>query len=216
MLLGIVSHDLRNPLNSVVMGTAMLLDHSELPPAQMKILLRVKSSSHRMVRMIADLLDFERSRQEGIPIVRTSVALRGVVAQVVEEMELSHPTRTIEFSENGEAMGKWDADRFAQVASNLIGNAVQHSPANTAVGVSLTETRDTIVIEVSNEHTSPIPAHDLGRLFEPFRRGKQSTGLGLGLFIVKQIADAHGGSVTAVSLGDRTSFSVTLPRTNAQ
>lgn len=215
MLLGIVGHDLRSPLNSVVMGTALLLEHSELPPAQVKILLRVKSSSLRMARMIADLLDFERSRQGGIPIVRTSVALRGVVAQVVDEMDLIHPTRTIEFSENGEAMGRWDADRFAQVASNLIGNAIQHSPPNTTVGVSLTETRDTIVIEVSNEHASPILADDLGRLFEPFRRGEQSTGLGLGLFIVKQIADAHGGSVTAVSLANRTSVTVTLPRTNA-
>ncbi len=216
MLLGIVGHDLRNPLNSVVMGTAMLLEQGELPPAQVKILLRVKSSSHRMVRMIADLLDFERSRQGGIPIVRTSIALRDVVAQVVEEMELSHPARTIELSENGAAMGRWDADRFAQVASNLIGNAIQHSPANTAVGVSLTETRDTIVIEISNEHTNAIPPDDLRRIFEPFRRGNHSSGLGLGLYIVKQIAEAHGGSVTAVSRADRTSFSVTLPRTSAR
>ncbi len=215
MLLGIVGHDLRNPLNSVLMGTTMLLEHGELPPAQVKILLRIKSSSHRMARMIADLLDFERSRQGGIPIVRTNIALRPIVAQVVEEMELSQPTRTIELYANGEAMGAWDADRFAQVASNLIGNAIQHSPANTAVRVSITDTRDSIVLEVSNEHAGAIAADDLSRIFEPFRRGKQSSGLGLGLYIVKQIAEAHGGAVTAVSEANRTSFTVTLPRTNA-
>ncbi len=212
MLLGIVGHDLRNPLSTIVMGAAMLLDHSELPAAQTKVLQRIRSSSNRMVRMIADLLDFERSRQGGIPIARADISLRVVVAQVVDEMEMSHPTRTIEFSSNGDGLGGWDADRFAQVVSNLVGNAAQHSPAGTPITVSLTETRDKIVVEVSNEHASAIPGDDLSRLFEPFRRGKRSTGLGLGLYIVRQIAEAHGGSVGATSNSDRTTFFVTLPR----
>ncbi len=212
LLLGIVGHDLRNPLDSILMGTSILLEHGELPPPHVKTLMRVRSSSRRMVRMIADLLDFQRSRQGGLPIARTPVALRDVIAQVVEEMEVSHPTRAITFSDNGRAMGSWDADRFAQLVSNLVGNALQHSPVSTAVDVSMKESGDAIVIEVANEHASPIPADALRRLFEPFRRGPKSSGLGLGLYIVKQIAAAHGGSVEAISRADRTSFTVTLPR----
>ena len=212
MLIGIVGHDLRNPLSTIVMGAALLLDHSDLPAAQIKVLQRIRSSSKRMERMIAALLDFERSRQGGIPIARTDMALRVVVAQVVEEMELSHPTRTIKFSSNCDGLGGWDADRLAQVVSNLVGNAVQHSPLETPIMISLTESGDELVLEVSNEHACAIPADDLSQLFEPFRRGKQSTGLGLGLYIVKQIAEAHGGSVGATSHADRTTFVVTLPR----
>ena len=193
MLLGIVGHDLRNPLNTVVMGTSMLLDRGDLPAGHIKTLQRIKTSSHRMVRMIADLLDFERSREGTIPITRREIALRDVVAQVVEELEVSHPTRTLELVARADGRGSWDADRLAQVVSNLVGNALQHSPPDAPVTISLAESAESVVIEVSNAHRGAISEDDLRRIFEPFRRGKESTGLGLGLYIVQQIAKAHGG-----------------------
>ncbi|MEO9195017.1 MAG: ATP-binding protein [Polyangia bacterium] len=129
---------------------------------------------------------------------------------------MSHPTRNIELRAVGDGSGSWDADRFAQVVSNLVGNAVQHSPVSTPVTVSVIDTGDEVVIEVSNEHTHAIAAEDLSRIFEPFRRGKESGGLGLGLYIVKQIAEAHGGSVAAQSHSERTTFCITLPKSSAR
>lgn len=212
MLLGVVGHDLRNPLNTVVMGTSMLIESADLPTGHLKSLLRIKKTGLRMSRMIADLLDFERSRDGTISITRSDICLRDVIAYVVEEMEISHPTRTIQLVVNGNGRGLWDADRFAQVISNLLGNALQHSLPSTTVTVSLEETSQEVVLEVSNVHRQVIPAEELLRIFEPFRRGKESTGLGLGLYIVQQVAKAHGGSVAASSHSERTTFSVVLPR----
>jgi len=192
MLLGIVGHDLRNPLNTVVMGTSVLISRGDLPLGHLKTLQRIKATSQRMARMIADLLDFERSREGAIPISRTNIALRDVVTQVVEEIEVSSPTRVIELTVQGEGEGAWDADRLAQIVSNLVGNALQHSPPDTAVIVCLREAADTVALEVSNVHKSPISEDDLKHIFEPFRRGKESTGLGLGLYIVQQIANVNG------------------------
>jgi signal transduction histidine kinase len=215
MLLGIVGHDLRNPLNTVVIGTSMLIESGDLPAGHLKTLLRVKKTALRMARMIADLLDFERSRAGTIPIARQNICLRDVIAQVVDELEVIHPTRTIEYVDHGEGQGNWDADRLAQVVSNLLGNALQHSPPNTPVTISLSETIEQVVIEVRNAHIQVIPAEDLRHIFEPFRRGAESTGLGLGLYIVQQVAKAHGGRVDARSEPGRTIFSLQLPRSAA-
>ncbi len=215
MLLGVVGHDLRNPLNTVVMGTSMLIERGDLPAGHVKSLLRIKKTGLRMARMITDLLDFERCREGTIPIMRADICLRDVIAQVVEEIEISHPTRTIQLVVHGDGRGLWDADRFAQVVSNLVGNALQHSPPSTTVTVSFVETSHQVVLEVSNVHRQPIPEEELRRIFEPFRRGKESTGLGLGLYIVQQVAKAHGGSVAASSHSERTTFSVELPRLEA-
>jgi signal transduction histidine kinase len=212
MLLGIVGHDLRNPLSTVVMGTSLLIEGGDLPAGHVKTLLRIKKTALRMSRMIADLLDFERCQQGTIPIAREDNCLRDVVAQVTEELEVIHPTRTIEYIAHGDGQGNWDADRLAQVVSNLLGNALQHSPPNTPVRISLTETINNVMIQVRNEHRKAISEQDLMHIFEPFRRSKESTGLGLGLYIVQQIAKAHGGRVDATSEAEYTTFTVELPR----
>jgi signal transduction histidine kinase len=212
LLLGIVGHDLRNPLNTVVMGTSMLIERGDLPAGHVKKLLRIKAASLRMTRMIADLLDFERSREGTIAISRSTLRLRDVITQVLEEIEVSHPTRTLQLVADSDGLGAWDADRFAQVISNLIGNALQHSPSHTPVTVALEESLEEVILEVSNVQRQAIRAADLSDVFEPFRRGKDSTGLGLGLYIVQQVAKAHGGSVEAKTHLDRTTFTVRLPR----
>lgn len=213
LLLGIVGHDLRNPLSTMLMATSMLIERGDFPAGHVKSLLRIKTSGLRMTRMIADLLDFERSRDGTIPITRTEICLRDVITQVVEEIEIGHPTRTIQVVADGDGRGQWDADRFAQIVSNLVANALQHSPPHTPVSVSLRETGERVAFAVSNLPSRPaIGDRELRELFQPFRRGRESTGLGLGLYIVQQIARAHGGSVAASWDSDLTTFSVEMPR----
>ena len=215
-LLGVVGHDLRNPLNSIIMGVALLLASGDLPEPQLKVARRVQSSARRMTRMIADLLDFERSREGAIPIVRKQGRLLEVVTQAIDELAVHHPPGTVRLHAPAECAGAWDADRLTQVVSNLVGNAIQHSPAGSPVTVGLAERGDTIILEVSNQNLAgPIPPEDLPRIFNAFRRGKHSSGLGLGLYIVQLIARAHGGAVTVQSVPQSTTFRVELPRTIA-
>jgi len=172
-----------------------------------------------MTRMIADLLDFTRSRLGGgFPIDTRRMNLRDLCETVIEELELAYPERTIEFDARGDAWGNWDPDRMAQVVSNLAGNALQHSPETSTVRVELSDEGERVVLEAANAGPA-IPADVLPHVFEPGRRGppergrKESSGLGLGLYIVRQIVLAHGGDIAVRSSAtEGTTFTVGLPR----
>ena len=124
---GIVSHDLRNPLTAIVTSAHLLLRYGELPERQARVVARIASSADRMARMIDDLLDFARSKLGGeFPIHRRRIDLRQICEQTVEELEFAF-TRQVKLEANGDLWGDWDPDRIAQVISNLVGNAVQHS-----------------------------------------------------------------------------------------
>ena len=208
---GIVSHDLRNPLTAIVTSAHLLLRYGELPERQARVVARIASSADRMARMIDDLLDFARSKLGGeFPIHRRRIDLRQICEQTVEELEFAY-TRQVKLEANGDLWGDWDPDRIAQVISNLVGNAVQHSDGD--VKVTLRGEADVVVLETHNGGP-PIPHEVLSHIFEPGRRGDaRSGGLGLGLFIVQQIVLAHGGSIEVTSNdGDGTKFTVALPR----
>jgi PAS domain S-box-containing protein len=216
---GIVGHDLRNPLSAIVTAAQLLLRHGSLPERHSRAISRILSSGDRMARMIDDLLDFTRSRLGGgFPIERRRVDLSELCAQVIEELELAYPERNVEFHRDGDAWGSWDPDRLAQVVSNLIGNALQHSPENAVVRVDLRDRGDRVELETCNEGP-PIPPDVLPHIFEPGRRGPSgrgraaSNGLGLGLYIVQQIVLAHDGSISVRSSKEEaTRFCVVLPR----
>jgi PAS domain S-box-containing protein len=215
---GIVGHDLRNPLSAISTAAQLLLRHglSERPA---RTAARIANTAERMTRMIADLLDFTRSRLGGgFPIETRRMNLRDLCETVIEELELAYPERTIEFDVRGDAWGNWDPDRMAQVVSNLAGNALQHSPDSSTVRIELRDEGERVVLETSNAGP-PIPPQVLPHLFEAGRRGppgrghKESSGLGLGLYIVRQIVLAHGGDIAARSSAtEGTTFSVWLPR----
>ena len=216
---GIVGHDLRNPLSAIVTAAQLLLRHGSLSERHSRAISRILSSGDRMARMIDDLLDFTRSRLGGgFPIARRRVDLAELTAQVIEELELAYPERSVELHRDGDAWGSWDPDRLAQVVSNLIGNALQHSPENAVVRVDLRDKGDRVELETCNEGP-PIPHEVLPHIFEPGRRGPSgrgraaSNGLGLGLYIVQQIVLAHDGSISVrSSQDDGTRFCVVLPR----
>jgi signal transduction histidine kinase len=210
--MGMLAHDLRQPLNAIFMAATALstkLDANQSAASVIQL-----RAAGRMKRMIAELLDFTRIRPEtGMPIQRQRMSLAGAALSVVEELRASHPHRIIRFSAIGECEGDWDPDRLAQVCSNLICNALEHSDRGSEVDVSVESTGfDTVRLVIGNGGKT-LPEDTLGQLFLPFRRGadRAGGGVGLGLYIVHQIVTGHGGSVIAKSENNRTELVVELP-----
>lgn len=211
-----VGHDLRTPLNNVVISAELL---SALDKPDPHVLARLRSSAARMSKMIDELFDLARARLSGgIPIQRQAdVDLAQVAEKIVAELVAgaNASARPLELSAHGNTRGDWDPDRLGQVLSNLLGNALRHGQAEGPIRVVLDGTApEQLMISVVNR--GQIPPDVLPCLFEPFRRGmarsSRSEGLGLGLFIVQQIVVAHGGTIRAESVSGLTTFTVVLPR----
>jgi PAS domain S-box-containing protein len=215
MFAGIVGHDLRGPLSTIVMAGQLLLGYVGEPKA-VRTIERLLNSADRMQRMISQLLDFARARADGgIELDRRPTELPDVARDVIEEVRLARPDWKIELVVEGNVRGDYDGNRLSQVFSNLIGNAVQHGSPDTPLIVRIDgRERDAIRVEVKNRGT--IPPEVLPILFSPFRGSQQkalrSQGLGLGLFITDHIVQAHGGSIAAESFDDWTAFRFALPR----
>jgi sigma-B regulation protein RsbU (phosphoserine phosphatase) len=218
-LIGIVSHDLRNPLNAIALAASVLLKSEELDERQRRNAIRILTSAERATRMIRDLLDFTQARQGGgIPLQRRPADLHELVHTVVDEMQPTHSDRPIQVEQSGDAAGEWDPDRLAQVITNLLGNALQYSPPDTPVTVTTRAGPEWVTVEIHNAG-GPIAPEVLPRIFEPLERGghqqpgRQGRSIGLGLFIVRHIVLAHGGTVSVRSTAeDGTTFTVRLPR----
>ncbi|HEY6910739.1 MAG TPA: ATP-binding protein [Myxococcales bacterium] len=220
-LLGIVSHDLRSPL-SVIQTSVDLLDrlpHSS--PQAGPVRERIRGATARIDRIISDLLDFTRvQRAGGIPVLHAPVDLDAVCRGAIAEIESTMPDRAIEFSSTGDGMVSGDPDRIAQMMDNLIGNALKFSTPGTPVCVHRLTEGGRAVLRVANA-APPIPAEARVHLFDAFYRapqpqgGTRQRGSGLGLFIARAIAEAHGGTIElAYSDAERgTEFRVELPLT---
>src|SRR5438132_1643693 len=218
-LIGIVGHDLRSPLSSVVVGAELMLKRGMLHDADAKVTARIARSAERMAKIISQLLDFTRSRLGGgMRIEPREVDLAEICAQVIAEVETVHPDRAVSFEADSDVRGVWDRERLAQVVSNLVGNAIAYGKADGAVSVVLRDEGDSVTLSVHNEGPA-IPAEVLPAIFDPFRRqarrtSRNSDGLGLGLFICRELVAAHGGEISAQSTdGAGTTFTVRLPRT---
>jgi signal transduction histidine kinase len=212
--LAIVGHDLRNPLNAVLMSTA-LLEHVSHDPLQRRSVERISSAAKRMSRMIDDLYDLTRVRMSGgIPLQpRPDVDVGEIAERVVNELGATYAGRAVCIERLGDTRGLWDHDRLGQVLSNLVGNALRHGTPGAPVRVRIDGTvPHEVILQVQNGGV--IPKDLLSRLFEPFRRGPgtQRDGLGLGLFIVQHLVRAHGGDIEVTSSGDLTCVRMRLPR----
>jgi signal transduction histidine kinase len=169
--------------------------------------------------MIRDLLDFTRARLGGgIPITRVPADLASVCGHVIEEVALAWPDRKLVTSMPARLDAYVDADRFSQVLTNLLSNALQYSPAGTEVTAALRAAGGSAVLDIHN-HGAPIPEDFLPKLFEPLQRAAaacdhSSRSIGLGLYIVKQLVRAHSGTIEVVSTAEAgTTFTVRLPLT---
>jgi PAS domain S-box-containing protein len=217
-LIGIVSHDLRNPISAIITSADNLMKRYGLDERQGRAIARILSSAERCNRMLRDMLDFTQARLGGgIPVVRKPMDLHLFARLVLDEVQLAWPQRRLERVQGGDAQGEWDADRLAQVLTNLVNNALSYSPEESPVRVETRGEAEAVVLSVHNAGPA-IPPEQVPRLFQPMKRGertgeKQGHGLGLGLFIVKHLVDAHGGTLEVRSAeGQGTTFTVRLPR----
>ncbi len=215
--IAMLGHDLRNPLSSMVLGAELLTTSEALPQRDLAVAARILASGRRMTRMVSDMLDLTRTRLgSGIPVTLAPMDLAAVCQQICDELEVIHPGRRLQLECSGELNGVWDADRLAQVMSNLVGNALQHGAESEPVRVTVRGGDADVVIEVENAGEPIDPGH-LRRIFEPMvheaRQGDRNRrGLGLGLFIAREIVTSHGGTVGVTSSSTATTFTVRLPR----
>jgi PAS domain S-box-containing protein len=211
---GILGHDLRNPLNAISMAVTLM---KRKGTGDLTRLDRIQSSTVRMSNMVAQLLDLTRSRLAGgISVERKPTDLLVVTAETIDELRLVNPGRDIRLEEAGGIDGRWDPDRLAQVVSNLVGNALQHGDPSKPITVRLLPVDDGVRFVV-HSFGPVIPPEVLSVIFDPYRRTTVRTagtrGLGLGLFISQQIVAAHNGTIECRSTEEEgTTVTVTLPQ----
>jgi signal transduction histidine kinase len=212
-LIGIIAHDLRNPLNSVVMAATLLRDEPGASSSTRRLAERIVQSGGRMGRMVDELVDFTRMRfGADLQLNLEVLDLSEVCLEILEEFRVGARTEIV-FLESASVFGYWDRDRLCQLISNLVGNAVEHAAPASQVIIEVRHEGERGVFRVSNRG-APIPPDALPFIFELFRRvagrplGKH---LGLGLFIADQIARAHKGVIEVESNSSSTTFTVRLP-----
>jgi signal transduction histidine kinase len=207
--IAILAHDLRTPLTAIEM-VAESMARRDPSPRNLTQTERIIRAARRMDAMTRDLLDFARIGDGGLPMARTEADLGQVVREAIEEVGAAHPERPIDVDLSGDLSGNWDAERLQQALANLVANAVQYGTGEIAVRAR--RRGADVELMVWNEG-APIPESRIGHIFEPFERGHAGgTGLGLGLYIVREIVRAHGGSVRVSSSREGgTLFTLVLP-----
>jgi signal transduction histidine kinase len=217
MFLGVLGHDLRSPLNTILLTSQLLSRLSPDAPVT-QYTARLMRSGERMRALLDDLLDYSRgSLGLGIAIHRAPVDLAAVCNEEIDLLRSALPGRSLDFETEGPVQGSFDGSRIREVLANLVLNAAKYGSEGGRIRVRLSGDGQRVTLCVVNEGAS-IPGDELGAIFEPLRRGAlqsteeatELTSLGLGLFIVREIARAHGGEVDVVSAQGMTTFSVTL------
>ena len=213
MFLGILGHDLRNPLGAIMMSAGRLMANEEFEKTATLLL----HSAQRMKKIIDDLLDFTRSRLgSGIPIHPVDMDMGAVCQETIAEIAASHPDTALRFQSSGQLTGRWDSARIGQAISNIIGNAVQHGAADAPVTITARGDDSGVVVSVHNDGR-PITPGTLENLFTPMRRGagdpNSSGSLGLGLYIAGAIVAGHNGHIGVESSAELgTTFIISLPQ----
>jgi len=214
--IAVLGHDLRNPLGAISAGSELLaLMLKEDDSRARSVVDKMRRSVVRMTRLIDDVTDFARgSLGDGMSIDRTKEALEPVIRHVVDELRSTHPDRAIEVDIALDSRDVFvDKDRIAQMLSNLLGNALRYGSKDAPIKVHVRSSKNSFELSVTNGGPE-IPTDILPRLFAPFTRGahrNHEQGLGLGLFIVSEIARAHGGSIEVSSKDASTRFTFRMP-----
>jgi sigma-B regulation protein RsbU (phosphoserine phosphatase) len=215
-LVGMVSHDIRNPL-SVIHMSAALLERGVPPAQQHAAVARVTRAVQRVQHLIGDLLDFTQARLgSGLGIRKARVDLHQAIADSISELAVAFPDCVLRHEAQGEGICLADADRIVQAIGNLVANAASHGDRSRPITVRSENRNGTFEVVVHN-HGQPIPPDLLEHLFEPMVRGAGATaagakGVGLGLYIVREIVRAHAGEAQVTSTAeDGTAFALRFP-----
>jgi signal transduction histidine kinase len=218
--LAVIGHDLRNSLGAISMSSTVLSRSGNLPAELAKPANGILATVARMKGLVNDLVDLSRVRVgKMMPIAPAPADLEGVCRQVLEELQAVNSDFAIRFSAQGDLKGDWDAARVGQALSNLVAYAVQYGSFGEPFVVRAEGRADELVLCVSNRGT-PTPA-PLDLLFDPLLQlrpyetapGQQPSGFRLGLYIAREIAAAHGGTLEARASEDQgTTFAMRLPR----
>jgi signal transduction histidine kinase len=217
LLLGMLGHDMRSPLQTIQMTAhhlAKLNEGQEISVAAARLV----RSGARMQALLDDMLDFSRTKLGlGIRIEAAPVDLEALIADELDQLRVAHPGRMVELEITGCPRTMCDSRRIQQMLGNLVGNAFKYGEPTATVRVAVTSGED-VAIEVTNRGPA-IPPSALHRIFEPLERGPgverragSQDSLGLGLFIAREIAHAHGGSIKVRSNETGTVFTVRLPQ----
>lgn len=216
MFLRILGHDLRVPLNAIAMMAHSLAETRPDDTEAAEIASHIRSSTDASAQMLNDFLDFAASRLgQPMPMTRAPMDLAALCAEVVAEIRVTSPTCRWQLEVPRELRGEWDHARLRQLLSNLISNAVQHGDPTSGVTVITAEEGSQVRLSIHN-HGSPIPPECLPQIFDPFvrgpNRGEHAGSLGLGLYIAREVANGHRGTLEVTSaLAAGTTFTVLLP-----
>lgn len=213
LFLAVLGHDLRDPLNSMLL-TAELLQRSDAPANLTGALTR---SGRRLKTLLDSLLEYTKmTLGKGLQINREPADLALQCQEEVEILQRAFPHRNIVFQSSGDTQGEFDNSRVRQALANLVSNAAHHSPKDTLITVTVTGGPETVALTTDNP-AAPLPQEVLDCLFDPLQRiageDEKMTGhLGLGLFIVREIAKAHLGDVSASTGDGHIQFKMVLPK----
>jgi signal transduction histidine kinase len=218
LLIGILAHDLRSPLGAVRMSAAYLLRTDRLQDGELRAATRIATSAAHMVRYVNDLLDFTQTLLgASLPVARAPLDLALLCEEVVDELRAAHPTAWVTVDVQAAPCGSWDGPRLSQLLSNLVTNAIVHGDAQQPVAVVVARADGLATVAVHNQG-EPIAVGDVANLFQPLMQEQRtsrrhgSSGLGLGLYIAREIALAHGGTLQVVSEAESgTTFTARLP-----
>ncbi|MDB5911619.1 MAG: hypothetical protein JWP22_294 [Ramlibacter sp.] len=218
LFIGILGHDIRNPLGTIITATEVLVRTGQLSA---KAGAPISNAAHRIKGLVEQVVDFTRSESDTMmPIERVPGNLMDQLFKVVQETQVRHPNRTLRVVSSGDCEGSWDEGRIGQLLSNLLGNALLYGARESDITVRIWATPLEVCFSVHNEGPE-IPAAERERIFHPLERGthdvdeerRDRTGLGLGLYICREIVRAHEGKLEVQSGPDEgTTFSVALPR----
>ncbi len=221
LFLAILGHDLRNPLSTTLMASRFIMEGAEVHDKYATAATRIHHAGQRMNRLVNDLLDFTRTNLgSNLPIILKDVDLLALCKSAIEEQELAYPEYRFKLIAQGDFDGRWDDNRMAQVLSNLLGNAAQYGNRAEPIVLRLEPSENDIILCVENMG-KVIPADKINTVFEPLVRlaasddvdGANNSGLGIGLYIAREIVRAHGGGISVLSNEEKgTVFTIRLPR----
>ena len=235
LFLGILGHDLRSPLATMKMAAQLARGSTTKVSAQLAwslgaeypdelqtaLMSQITNCSDRALALVDYLLDLTQTRLgSGIPIIRATMDMGAVSRLLVDETRTSHPDRAFSLKILGNTEGDWDKPRITQVVSNLLGNAIQYGFTDSPITITVTGRETEVILSVHNEG-KPIPPASLKTIFESLIRAEEdenlpaSKNLGLGLYITKEIVEAHRGTIDVTSSErEGTEFTIRIPRSH--